>query len=218
MHATITTWTLTPTAGDAGAVPGLFHALVARNLPVALDSGMLDALFLALPPDQVVGIAIYATAADAHAAGAVAAQRVTADFADTLQRTSRTVGQLLTAVLPDEGDLLWRAQVAEMQATWARWRLAPDLRPPGALERFIRDGYERFAPLARQLGLIDMLMIRTAADEVAILNLYADPVAGQAAYAAAVRAVTDFTTGHMERIAVQTGRAFELAMLIGRAA
>src|SRR5690348_13469118 len=100
MYATISTWTLTPRVGDAGAVPGLFRELVARNLPVAMDSGMLDALFLALPPDQIVGIAIYATATDAHAAGAVAAQRVTADFADTLQRTRRQVGQLLTAALP----------------------------------------------------------------------------------------------------------------------
>ena len=65
---------------------------------------------------------------------------------------------------------------------------------------------------------LDGVTVVTAEDEVAILNLYADPVAGQAAYAEAVRAVADYTAGHMERISAQTGRAFDLAMLLGRAA
>jgi hypothetical protein len=217
MYATISTWTLIPRVGDTGAVPGLFRDLVARNLPVAIDSGMLDALFLELPPDQVVGIAIYATATDAQAAGAVAAQRVAADFADTLQRTRRQVGQLLTAALPDETDLLWRAHVAEMHATWAIWRVEPHLRSLGALERFVRDGYTRFATLLRRLGLIDMLMIRTAEDELAILNLYAQEGA-RAANPEAIAAMREYTAGHVTRIASATGKAYDLAMLLGRAA
>jgi hypothetical protein len=105
-----------------------------------------------------------------------------------------------------------------MHATWAIWRVAPHLRAAGALERFVREGYARFASMVRQLGLIDMLMIRLPDDELAILNLYADPVVGRAAYAEAVTAVADYTEGHMERIAAYTGRAFDLAMLLGRAA
>jgi hypothetical protein len=218
MYATVTTWTVTPKVGDAGAVPGLVRDLAARYVPIGLEIGLLDAILLHLPPDQVVAIAIYANATDAHAAGIAAAQRVPVDFADTLQRTSRHVGRLLTAVLPDERELMWRAKAPEMHATWARWRLCPHLHEAGALERFVRDGYARFAPLLRRLGLIDFLMIRTADDEVAILNLYADPVAGQAAYAEAVAAVADYTAGQMERIALHTGRAFDLSMLLARSA
>jgi hypothetical protein len=218
MHATITTWSLIPDVGDAGAVRVLFTDMVAQNLAVGLELGLLDAILLHLPPDQVVAIAIYANVTDAHKAGIVAAPRIAADFGQTLRPVRRDVGQLLTAVLPHETELGWRAHVAEMHATWAIWRVAPHLRAAGALERFVREGYERFASMVRQLGLIDMLMIRLPDDELAILNLYADPVVGRAAYAEAVTAVADYTEGHMERIAAHTGRAFDLAMLISRAA
>jgi hypothetical protein len=217
MFASLSTWTLDPSLTDGAAVPALLRHRAQRDLPASLERGLLDTMLLSLPPDQVVEIAVYGTATDAHAGGIVA-QRIGADGAQTVRLHHHVIGQLLTAVLPDEDDLLWRAQVSELHATWAIWRVAPHLRRPGALERFVREGYERFTPLLRRLGLIDMLMVRTTEDEVAILNLYADPVVGQAAYAEAVAAVADYIAGHMERIATSTGKAFDLAMLLGRAA
>ena len=218
MYATITTWTLIPDVGDAGAVRALLTDMVARNVAVGLDLGLLDAILLHLPPDQVVAIAIYANVTDTHKAGIVAAPRIEADFGQTLRPVRRDVGPLLTSVLPDEADLTWRAHTAEMHAIWAIWRVAPHLRGAGALDRFVREGYARFSPLMRRLGLLDMLMVRTTEDEVAILTMYADPIVGQAAYTEAVAVVADYTEGHMERIATHTGQAFDLAMLISRAA
>ena len=218
MYASISTWTLDHSLTDGEPLPGLFHDLVVRNAAGALERGLLDTMLLSLPPDQIVEMAIYATVTDAHATGLVAAQREGAGGASLLRSHHRTVGRLLTAVLPDEADLTWRAHTAELHATWAIWRVAPHLRAAGALERFVREGYERFTPVLRQLGLLDMLMVRTTDEEVAILNLYADPVVGQAAYTEAVAAVAEYTEGHMERIATHTGQAFDLAMLISRAA
>jgi hypothetical protein len=119
-------------------------------------------------------------------------------------------------VVPDEAELAWRARADTLHASWSTWRIGPAMRSDATLERFVAEGYRRFAPVIRRLGLIDMLMIRYGEDELAVLNLYADPVAGQAAYAEAGAAVAAYASGHFERIAVRTGQAFDLAMLLTR--
>jgi hypothetical protein len=186
------------------------------NLTAALGEGMLDAIMLHFPPDCVVGIAIYATVDDAFAAGRRTRDRVTAQCGTTLRQERRVVGVLFHSLLPDESELAWRAEAQAMNATLATWWVSPEMRSDGDLERFIAEGYRRFEPKIRSLGLIDGMVIRYADDELVVLNLYADPIEGESAYAEAMTMVAEYAAGYMERIATQTGQAFDLPQLLAR--
>jgi hypothetical protein len=87
------------------------------------------------------------------------------------------------------------------------------LRPTEAFERYLAWTAVRFEPFLRQLNLIDALVIRHAEDEMLILNLYPDPVDGQAGYAAAAAKLAEHTEGNIARTETHTGRAFDLAKL-----
>ena len=126
------------------------------------------------------------------------------------------VGVLFHSLLPDESELAWRAEAQAMNATLATWWVSPEMRSDGDLERFIAEGYRRFEPKIRSLGLIDGMVIRYADDELVVLNLYADPIEGESAYAEAMTMVAEYAAGYMERIATQTGQAFDLPQLLAR--
>jgi hypothetical protein len=126
------------------------------------------------------------------------------------------VGRLLHSVLPDESELLWRSNAQTLHAIWATWQVGPHLRSDEALERFVAWGRERFDSLLRQLGQLDALVIRYGEDSMAVLNLYAEPVEGQAGYRQMVAKVADFATGNLDLVEARTGEAYDLAMLLAR--
>ena len=51
---------------------------------------------------------------------------------------------------------------------------------------------------------------------MAVLNLYPEPLKGQAGYQQVVAKVADFTAGNLDLVEIQTGQAFDLAMLLAR--
>lgn len=217
MYAAITTMRLDLTGPAARDVPALLRDLVGRTCPAALAVGMLDATLLHLPPDRIVMIAIYDDEADAIAIASTVEETITTEFAGTVRWEQRVVGLLYHSLLPDESELTWRSRAQVLHATWSTWRVAPHLRSDEALERFIAWGRERFEPLLRQLGQLDALVIRSAEDTMAVLNLYPEPIEGQAGYRQVVAKVADFAAGNLELVEFQTGQAFDLAMLLARA-
>jgi hypothetical protein len=195
IYATISTWTLDRELQDPQAVVALLRDLATGNAATMLAAGMLDAVALYLQPDCLIGIAIYATLAEAFAIGPQTRDQVTARCGTTLRRERRVVGVLFHSLLPDESDLAWRANAPEMYATWVTWRVGPELRSDEALERYIAEGYRHLEPTLRRLGLVDGMVIRYADDEMAVLNLYADPVQGHSGYQEAMSAVTEYAAG-----------------------
>jgi hypothetical protein len=216
VYAAITTLTVTP-MGPAGDVSALLRSLVGRTCPAAFEAGMLDATVLHLPPDRIVMISIYDSETGAITMGPTVERTIITEFAGTLHWERRVIGYLYNALLPDESALAWRAGAPVMHATWAVWRVGPHLRTTEALERYIAEGYRRLEPMSRRLGLVDRLVIRYGNDELAVLNLYPEPVLGHAAYEEVNAVLADYAAGHIERIETRTGQAFDLAMLLARA-
>jgi hypothetical protein len=216
VYAAITTLTFDPASPVARDIPALLRNLVGRTCPAALAAGMLDATLLHLPPDRVVMIAIYETEGEAISIASTVEQAITTEFPGRLTWQHRVVGRLLHSVLPDESELLWRSNAQTLHAIWATWRVGPHLRSDEALERFVAWGRERFDSLLRQLGQLDALVIRYGEDSMAVLNLYAEPVEGQAGYRQMVAKVADFATGNLDLVEARTGEAYDLAMLLAR--
>ena len=72
-------------------------------------------------------------------------------------------------------------------------------------------------PTLPKFGQLDVLvLIRSAEDKMAVLNLYPEPLNQEAGYQQVVAKVAENTAGSLNLVEIQTGQAFDLAMLLAR--
>lgn len=217
MYASITTWTLHPSVRESDAVFKVLQDLVRTKVEIARSVGMVDSVLIYLEPETVVGISVYESEEDALAAAPIAREAIEASFTGSLRVERREVGPVYDVSPPHSvhHDHPWRHESEAMYATLSTWRMTPELQAPGAFDRFLVDGNRTYFPVLRRMGVLDAMFIPHGEDQLAVLDLYGDPIEGHAVYEEAVAALAEYIDGKLEPQEVRTGRAYDIPLLLG---
>lgn len=103
-----------------------------------------------------------------------------------------------------------------MYATVSTWRLHESVRSPDAYETFLREMIDSNIDLAREVGMIDAMMIRTGADTMIGVAVYETREEAEAAGPIARGRVGDKYADRLELISRVAGPARDMPDLSGR--
>ena len=102
-----------------------------------------------------------------------------------------------------------------MQATISTWRIADayqgDEDIPAMLRELIRENQADF----RRLGLLDIMLIRSARETVTVVNVYEDDLDREAMQVETMRALGPALAGKPELLSREFGPAYDTADLLG---
>jgi hypothetical protein len=222
VYASVINWSLNPPLRDAADRGQLMRDLARSGIDAAREAGVIDLVMIETEPDLLFGLSLYDTLADAFSSGSTELVEIARLYANRLDLVSRVVGH---AYDPPGFDLVdraeaqqWRDDAEAMYASVATWRLDSSLRAPHALAEYLQEAMERYLPILRRLGLLDMHVVRLADDVILVVHLYLDPIEGNADYQEAVAATQNVLGSKVEFIKGHTGRAYDAPQLLGSTA
>ena len=220
MYAIVATWRLLAPIQTGTARSEFLRELLTSGIDLARRAGAVDVVMIELDPDRLMTFTLLETADEATAASARLQQFVADRYVDRLEIVDRIVGraydpsQLNAAASP--GSRVWADDCEAMHASIVTWRLDASIRSPDALESFLHDIWERFAETLHRLGLLDVVVVRSAEDSILAIRLYADNIELDASYRQAVATVGAMLEGKVEFVEKREGRAFDVPQLLGR--
>ena len=101
-----------------------------------------------------------------------------------------------------------------MLASVTRWRINESVREATAFHELLHTSLGKHVAILRDLGLLDIIVVRIADDVLLAVTIYEDEVEGQAGGAASQVAFRDDLLGKMELISRVAGPAFDLPQLL----
>ncbi len=101
-----------------------------------------------------------------------------------------------------------------MHANLVTWRLAPAIQPAEELAAHLRGVWTHYSQLLRQVGLLDVLVVRTGEDEMLAIRLYDDSRADDLANEEAVTTLGTEYLSKVTAIEKRVGRAFDAPQLL----
>jgi hypothetical protein len=224
MYAVVTTWRLHLTKSSDAERRDFIRGLVRRGISAAREQGVVDIVMIAVDPDLLIGISLFDSLEEALATRPVALAFVEDHYAETLELISRVTGQAYELADISDLNLALIRQGRETRATangpifahLATWRLEPSVRPPEDLLPFLRDVMAHRLPEMLELGLMDVLWVRTADDTVLVVRLTEHPEALDVLYGDdALAENAELLAGKAALVERSVGQAFDIPALLG---
>ena len=103
-----------------------------------------------------------------------------------------------------------------MYASLSTWQLDESIQGDPAYAEFVGSVLLRELPTARDIGLLDALVIRTRADRIVVLTVYETEDAAEAGWAQAFEPMRDLYAGKIALIERVAGQADDMPQLTGR--
>lgn len=103
-----------------------------------------------------------------------------------------------------------------MYASVSTWRLDESIQGDPAYSEFVGSVLLRTLPMARDIGILDALVIRTRADRIVAVTVYDDEAAAEAAWVQASGPMRDLYAGKISLIDRVAGPADDMPQLTGR--
>ena len=104
-----------------------------------------------------------------------------------------------------------------MLASVTRWRISESVRAEDTFRDFLQKSLGKHVAILRDLGLLDILVVRIADDVMLAVTIYEDEAEGQAGWTASQIAFKDDLRGKLELIGRVAGPAFDLPQLLDTA-
>ncbi len=101
-----------------------------------------------------------------------------------------------------------------MLASVSRWRIAETVRDETTFRDFIRTSLGKHVAILRDLGLLDILVVRISDDVMLAVTIYENDSEGQTGWTASQIAFRDDLSGKLELIGRVAGPAFDLPQLL----
>lgn len=101
-----------------------------------------------------------------------------------------------------------------MLASVSRWRIDETVRDEAAFRGFLQSSLGKHVAILRDLGLLDIVVVRVADDVMLAVTIYEDEAEGQTGWTASQIAFRDDLNGKLELINRIAGPAFDLPQLL----
>jgi hypothetical protein len=220
MHATVSTWRIHESISTTVERDDLVRDLLANGIEIVRRAGVLDVMMIEVDPDLLMIVSVFETLEEANAAGELTPQFVADNYSGKLELVNRVTDRAYDPPrivgLNRLDSRLWRGEAEAMHANLVTWRLDPSILSPESLGAHLRGVWENFSPLLLQIGLLDVLVVRTSEDTMLAIRLYADRQSGDAAYDQAVRRLGTEYTSKVSVVEKAVGRAFDVPQLLNR--
>lgn len=218
MFASAISWSIDPPIADDADRQTLVHNLLNYSLRADRLAGAIDIIVTQLEPDLLMTFSMYDDLEDAFSAGQSELIRTAKHFSARLTLVSRVIGHAYDApgfALVDRADVsLWRDDADELYTSVASWRLDDSLRPPAVLDAFLHARIEAYCDRLRDLGLLDMHVIRLADDVVLSVHFYARPLDPATAHEQAIATTQDVLDGRVTFVKGHTGPAYDVPQVV----
>lgn len=219
MYASVSQWDLDPSLDTMAARAAFLKDLADVGIRHARETGVVDLIWIDIEPNRLVSVALFEDLADIDEYAQRSRTLLEKHRADKIRFVSREVGEvfephlLLAQVQPP---LRTRtSDVGSLCAYLARWRMDPSLHPPGALRAWLQDFWANNEDFLKELEVLDRMVIRTAEDELLVVNLYPEGSPGLQRYKEAAERRPHITTGRVTFIDGIEGRAYDMPALLG---
>lgn len=219
MYGSIITWCVDPPLTNPIDREELVRSLMGSSIGPARNAGAIDIIMTEIETDLIFSLSMYDTLDEAFTAGHGELVKIAHQFESRLHLISRVVGR---AYDPPGFDLVersemqqWRDDASAMHSTVATWRLDSSLRGPDTLDAFLEQRMGEYLALLRDLGLLDMHVVRLADDVIVAVHFYAEPIESNAAFNEAITATQEVLGSKVALVKGHTGRAFDVPQLLG---
>ena len=101
-----------------------------------------------------------------------------------------------------------------MLASVSRWRIDESVRDDAAFFELMQTSLRKHVSILRDLGLLDIMVVRVAEDVLLAVTIYENDAEGQEAWKASQIAFRDDLAGKLEVIDRIAGPAFDLPHLL----
>ena len=101
-----------------------------------------------------------------------------------------------------------------MLASVTRWRISETVRDDAAFRGLMQSSLRRHVSILRDLGLLDIIVVRVAEDVFLAVTIYEEEAEGQAGWAASQVAFREDLMGNFELISRVAGPAYDLPQLL----
>ena len=102
-----------------------------------------------------------------------------------------------------------------MYASLSTWHLDDSIQDDSAYEGFVRDILRKTLPTARDIGILDAVVVRTAPDTIVAVSLYDTEDAADAAWQQTVGSMQNLYDSKMTLVSRTTGRADDMPTFMG---
>ena len=221
MYATVSTWRLHESIRSTESLDQFVREFLTSGINLARRAGALDVLMIELEPDRLMAVTLFETLGEATEANGTLQHFVAECYSDRLTTLSRVTGRAYDPCqLHGAGDGGSKQAAAAsggvMHASLVTWRLDPSIRTDEGVEQFLNGIWERYAQPLQRLGLLDVVVIRTAEDSLLAVRLYTGPIEHEAAFRKAVEHVNELIESRVTFVSKHEGRAFDVPQLLGQ--
>jgi hypothetical protein len=102
-----------------------------------------------------------------------------------------------------------------MYASLSTWQLDDSIQEDSAYEAFVRDVLRKTLPTARDIGILDAVIVRTASDTIVAVSLYDSEDEADAAGQQTVDTFPELYDSKMKLVSRATGRADDMPTFLG---